>query len=91
MLLQYPAFGRLSSKDVQGRKPVERAFREGRFETSLLGVNFGGIGWVKPVWMGEVGRAKGLTVRPQVKQQNHVLLKRCLKNQILEAVSGHRS
>lgn len=38
VLLQYPAFGRLSSKDVQGRKPVERAFREGRFETSLLDV-----------------------------------------------------
>ena len=45
MLLQYPAFGRLSSKDVQGRKPVERAFREGRFETSLL---------TSGNWMGEL-------------------------------------
>eukprot|EP00435_Cladocopium_sp_Y103_P020304 s2762_g4.t4 len=34
VLLEYPAFGKLSSRDVQGRSPLERAIREGRLQTS---------------------------------------------------------
>eukprot|EP00913_Durusdinium_trenchii_P031550 g29542.t1 len=34
VLLKHPAFGKLSSRDVQGRSPLERAIREGRLQTS---------------------------------------------------------